>query len=75
MKAYRENRCIAALISNLFTRWGQKTSSSLGCFMLGEELPLPIDCEAGWMLEAMWIFWRRDKCLAQLDSNPGSSSL
>jgi hypothetical protein len=30
-----------------------------------EELPIPIDCEGRWMLEAMWIFWRRDKFLAQ----------
>jgi hypothetical protein len=40
MKAYRENGYLAALILNLVTRWGKKTSSSLGCFTPGERAPI-----------------------------------
>jgi hypothetical protein len=29
-----------------------------------EIIVAPIDCEAGWVPEPVWMFWRREKSLA-----------
>jgi len=57
---HRGSNGTAALILNLGTILSALCVSRVIC----QQLPVPTQQEAGWTLQLVWMFWRRDKCVA-----------
>ena len=61
---YRSSMVRTALILNVGTRGAEWSPSWLSHFNLGTEFPVPTEKKAGWALQLVWTFCRRDKSLA-----------
>jgi hypothetical protein len=75
IKIYRRNEGAASLILNLGTKLRWLVSlTPRQIYPLWKNTPVPIKLEAGWIPDATWTFWRRDKSLAHAGIRTQSSS-
>ena len=70
MKTYSGSKDKLPVIPNLSTRWRCVINFTLRPFYPWEEIPVPLEQEAGWAQKLKWVVCKREKSLAPgLDSN------